>query len=410
MGRKTMKTGRSSATGVGWWQPRWWAVLAVTTIVLAVLMTHSDQALAQGSPPPETIAGQVVQLTSGADMPEDLVVTLTVRDTDGNFVKELQAQVQPDGTFDFADLQTNESEIYRLYLEYGGIGRTVALEEVERPDDVRLEIWETTDSLDAISVALQSTVIEKFEDEDGIFGVLELIVLRNGSDRVFKVDNDAAIERLPRFGLPRHHGELEIESDLPTGPILEASEGFALANAIPPGEYQLLIRYLVYYEGDEFDFSRPMPLGADQVRFLIPPDIGTVSGDNLVASGRSAFGGQNYNVLTGSSYSRDSHMTITIEGLPHRSWLNSFTRSGWMTLGLPVFAGSAMVVLLIYAIFISRKRRSRSNIDARDTRRALVARIARIDELHETGGMSDAEHDQRRQQLMERATGLASDA
>jgi hypothetical protein len=385
-------------------------MVAAVAVLAVALAARGNQAFAQEFSVPEKIAGRVVQLTVGASIPDDLAVVLTVRDADGNFVSEFTEQVYPDGTFEFADLPTDESLIYRLYIEYGGIGRNVALEEVDQPDAIILDIWETAGSLDAISVTLRSTAIEKLGDEVGTIGVLEQIVLRNNSDRTFLLGRDALIGQLPRFELPSGTRELIVESNLPTGQVLNHSTGFALANAIPPGEYQIMASYLVEYDGTTVDFSRFMPLGADRVRFLLPHDMGEVSGDGLEFAGSSTFGGQSYNAFTGSEYARGDRMDIVVSDLPQRTWFDGITRSRWVTMGLPAITGIVLLGLLAYAILIRKPRYSMSRPKSVSRRESLLRKIARLDDIHESGGVSDTEYDLRRRELIDRATQLPDDA
>lgn len=381
--------------------------IAIVAILSMVLASSSQAALAQSPPEPGTIAGRVIQNTADVDFPEDIEVLLAITDPDGAVLEEIVKTPDSDGAFDFSEVEFTDTEIFTLYVEYGGIARTVEIETLEHSNNIQIDIWETTDSLESILIETQSTAVQQLPDKPGTIGILELIILRNDSDRTFLLPPDALILQMPRFGIPVGYRGLRVESNLPSGGVWNGDDGFAISNAIPPGQYQVMASYELDYVGEALDFSRPMPLGAEVVRFLVPPEIGRVNGTGLSLTDPTSLGGQDYIVFAGSGYAHNSDMTITLAGLENGS---SATSIDLVSTGVPALIGVLGLALLAYAFIIRKRRPSATAAAPEPTRIEVLEQIADLDDLHEAGEINDSEHSLRRGELLESVATIENEA
>ena len=377
-------------------------------------------ALAQepSAAPLERIAGQVVQATAGAELPADLEVTLTILDADGALLSEVVQPVGADGGFSFVDLPGEPAfpDRYRVSVAYGDLRRTVLLEEAADPVNIELLIFEATSSPDDIVVRTHSTVIEGVDADQGLVGVLELVVLVNAGDRAFTPDMSTLPDAMPElltFGLPPGYRGLSVETSLPGDTFVEMGNGFGLVTPVPPGEYQLMLSYTAPYEGDYLEFSRPLPYGAGELRFLTPEGIGTVSGHGLVLGEDAVIGGATYNVMSGKGYPRGTGINLRVAGLPRASLAGIGDKAedgtAWWIIVVPALTAAAMAALLGYSLY-RRSRRPAAPATISGGRAAVVREIAALDDRFAAGELEEAEYRQLREGLMARALRPAAPA
>ncbi|MBI4219890.1 MAG: hypothetical protein HY682_07100, partial [Chloroflexi bacterium] len=409
------------------------ALLAGFLIALTFIASAQPDASAQFA---GRVAGVVVNGTSGAQVPPGFEVVLLTTDLDGNVLGQVSTKVDERSVFEFNNVLEGDDVRNRLVTDYQGVISTTRLEDEVAPANLKLQIFETTRSLDPIEVVAQ-VMVARPDGASRLMGVLEFVTVRNASDRTFIADlTDPAVTgmKLLRFGLPPNFEGLtgvSVDPPLPQGQLVEVGPGFALTNPIPPGEYRILFEYFVRYEGEAFEFSRNMPFGASEYRVLLVKDGGTVSGDGLQSLNEVTLGQSVYKVFRGGDYPRDARITTRFSDLPQPSFWqtvrNGIRDSGpFVTYGVPIAAGAVMAALLAYVIW----RRGRRGGDAetapidgrapdsgdrvategpeppgheRPDRQALVRDIALLDECFEAGEIEDAEYRRRRDELTRRA-------
>ncbi len=392
------------------------SAVALGFAVVATLLVLSRPATAQeitiDLTPPERIAGHVIQSTVGAAFPDGVEVRLMVVDAAENLLEEQTQAVAADGAFEFDEYPRDDGTRYRLQVQYGNLLRTVNVEDSLTPDDIGLRIYETTNSLDSLSVGTHAIIVPRVDGRSRLMGVLELVELVNDGDRTFVPDlttSGTGMPDLVRFALPPGYQELSIESDLPTGSVIEIDRGFALSNAVPPGEFSLLFSYAVEYGGDSITFDRTLPLGARELRLLVPPSLGDVSGDGLAIADETQLGETQYRVLRGDGYEVGASLEIRFTGLPQPSFVESVAdfvgRSALTTIGIPALAALAMAALLAYVfLFRSRQQSAAAALQGAE-RQAVVDEIAALDERYEGGEFEDEEYDRLRALLVDRILG-----
>jgi uncharacterized membrane protein len=390
------------------------AAIVLFALLLAVPTTI---ALAQEPPPevqplptPDRIAGDVIQVSSGADVPNGLEVTLITYSGTGSPISEKSVAVGADGAFEFTGFQKGDGYRYELVTNHGNLLQTVRVEDAINAEEIGLRIFETTPDLDGISVTTHVMIVPRVDGKDRIMGVLELVQISNGGDRTFVADlaNPApdGLPRLLRFSLPSGYEDLTVDSDLPSGTVLEIETGFALSNAVPPGDFRILYSYTSRYDGSETVFSRGLPNDVHEYRVLLPDEAGTASAPGFFESGTETLGETTYKVLTRTGIPSGERFEISFTDLPEPTTFQSIQNilggSTWATIGVPAAAAIAMAVLLGY-VFIYRPRRQPRFAPGTAGREALVKEIADLDRRYEAGEIDDETYAAERQALFDLA-------
>ena len=224
-------------------------VLAITAL-FAVIALFNNNVLAQ-RPTPEPVAGAVNNGTAGAEVPDGFEIAL-LGFRDGNFVNQQIATVSPDfPLFEFTNLMQDEDIQYRLAWEYGGVMDQIFLVDEADPQNMRVIIYETTDSLENIRVGAHATIIPTVVGSDRLMGALDLVTIRNDGDRTFVPDpsnpNFTGLDML-RFSLPRGYEELAVDSVLPQGQLQPLGGDLQPARLAAGDGQQLLVFDLLLKE------------------------------------------------------------------------------------------------------------------------------------------------------------------
>ena len=337
---------------------------------------------------------------------------LTIDESEEAIVERVETVTEADGSFALDVAEVSEPQFYRVVVDDGVYTPYVDVLPKDADEEITLTVYDSTTSLDEISVTSYSIVIPVIDGSTGVLGVLAAVNLVNSGDTVYLADlTDPALTgfKLLRFNLPEGYQELTVESDLPSGNVMEIGTGFAISNPVPPGEYNMVISYTASFEGGEFSYPLRLPFGADNVSILIPEESGTVSGLGLQQVEAVTIGDERYIKYEGSNYERSSELGVVIIGLPKpdlQSQVLDFFESVQFRIALIVSVALGMIAIIAYVVFASRRHQIASqaiamqSIGESESRSATVAAIAELDEMHELGKIDDHEYSSRRSQLM----------
>ena len=384
-------------------------------VIAAVLVLNQSAQLAetQSSDGIITISGLVVNGTESGGSPAELTVFILVIDeSEEAIVERVETVSSADGSFAFDVVEVSEPSFYRVVVDDGVYTPYVDVLPEDAHEEIALTVYDSTTSLDEISVTTYSMVIPVIDSSSGVLGVLAAVNLVNSGDTVYLADlTDPALTgfKLLRFNLPEGYQELTVESDLPSGNVMEISTGFAISNPVPPGEYNMVISYTASFDDGKFSYPLRLPFGADSVSILIPEDSGMVTGLGLQQVETVTIGDERYVEYEGANYERSAELGVVITGLPKpdlQSQVLEFFESVQFRIAIIVSVALAMIAIIAYVVLASRRHQvasaavtMRSNGDS-DTRSATVAAIAELDEMHELGKIDDHEYSTRRSRLM----------
>jgi len=386
-------------------------VLAMLIVAGTPTVFAQDSVVIEGEAQiPDLIGGNVIQMTSGASIPNGLEITLTTYDASNIPVGEKSVAVGTDGAFEFTDFPKTEGYRYELQTLHGNLLQTVKVEDALDPTGIGMRIYETTPSLDGISATSHVTIIPRVDGKDRLMGVLELVEISNGGDRTFipDLDNPApdGIPQLLRFSLPAGYEQLTVDADLPNGNVLEIGTGFAMSNAVPPGDFRILYSYEIEYDGSSMLFDRSLGYDVFEYRILMPPAYGNVAADGFEVIGDELLGDTNYRVFQRDALLSTDRLQLNFTDLPEPSGLQSFQNfvggSAWATIGTPAIAAGAMAILLGYVFFYRNRNRPAYAVGGL-RREELVEQIAELDAVHDAGDIDDEAYAKERMGLFDRA-------
>ena len=383
-------------------------IAALFAVIALFTSADSNNVLAQ-RPTPERVAGAVNNGTVGADVPDGFEIAL-LGFRDGDFVDQQITTVSPDvPLFKFTNLMQDEDIQYRLAWEYGGVTDQIFLVDEADPQNLPVVIYETTDSLENIRIGAHATIIPTVVGSDRLMGVLDLVTIRNDGDRTFVPDpsnpNFTGLNML-RFSLPMGYEELAVDSVLPQGQLLEIDTGFAMTNPIPPGEHEILYSYAINYSGTKVEFTRTLAFGVDELRVLIPPELGDVVAEGMKPTKTTELGETVYKEYAGAGYEPGFKMNFAIVDLPQPGLFKRMNES--IPSGNAVMFGSVIVIvavmtgLIVYVLVTSRRRGLMLAVSPSE-RMEILQQIAGLDERLEMGEIDVDEHQASRDGLTARA-------
>jgi hypothetical protein len=373
------------------------ALSALLAVIVLFVSADANSALAQRHIP-DRVAGVVSNGTDGVEVPEEFEISLLTF-KDGNIVDQETVTVGPnDGTFEFTDLIHEEGVEYRLAWEHGGVTNQIFLVDEAAPQNLPIVIHESTDSLENIQVIAHATIIPTVAGSDRLMGVLDLVTLRNTGDRSFVPDasnpNFTGLNMV-RFSLPEGYTDLAVDSVLPQGQLLEIGTGFAITNPVPPGDHEILYSYAINYSGSSLEFTRTFAFGAEEVRVLIPPDLGTVVAEGMVAIQTTELGETVYKEFAGTAYEPGFKMNFVIEDLPQPGLfkrMNEVIPGGNIVVfGFPVLIAVVMIGFVAYVLAGNRRRRANIAVSPNERIKILEQELASRDALasRALAGMDD---------------------
>ena len=393
-------------------RPRTVWLTKFTLIVVASFAAIPLGAVAASAQAPESIAGRVINGTASATVSEGLeVVLLTLDESRAQIVGRDSTFVNDEGRFEFTGFAVGPGLTYRVAANDGLFTPSVDLADAADWTNVELVIYDRTRLLDDLWVSSYSLLVPSIDARSRTMGMLGAIDIRNEGDTVWLPDlSDPGLTglQLVRFSLPEGYSNLSVESDLPAGNVMEIGTGFALSTPIPPGEFNILMSFLLGYEVDGFEFPLILPFGADEVRFMLPHGETTITGDGLGPPRTTVVNDRVFTIVEGTGFERGTRLTVTVSGLPSPSFVERAVDYFGGRAYIPILAwlaGTAFLSLLAYAFIRARKRPPATG----QTRRELVDAIAALDDLRDAGKIAPEEHASKREELMRKALSAPHD-
>ena len=332
------------------------------------------------------IVGTVANGTDGADAPLGLTVTLSAYRL-GELLETREALTDADGGFAFRDVPGGEGHGYILSADYGGVVYTY---ERDYPmEEPQLLIYETSTDLGSISVNSHSLVVGGVDPDTQTLEILELVGVVNSGNRTFLADlSQAQMGQMSflRFSLPSTVTDLDVETSLRGGSILQVDRGFAMTTPVKPGEYEIAYRFRTGYSAGRLTFDHGLPFGADVFRALLPEGMGRVQSDDLQEMEPLALGERTYMRLEGQDKQPGERVLLNFTDLPQPSlWarIRSASSDGdVIAVAIPVALAAWLVALLGYVILRSM-RPARAAAPA--NRAAAIGAIALLDDRFQRG-------------------------
>ena len=377
-------------------------LIASIGLLLPVVSTSNAQ---QG---PALISGEVVNRTPGGELPASRLVVLHILMQDGNQDFK-SASTDANGAFSFTDVPLAEVLGYLLVATHQGVDYTLEILPGEALTGLELEIFATTTSIDAVGIVLDSAMIADWDVPDRTLSVLELVQLENYGNETFVPDlAQPANMAFLRFALPSNARDLQVQTQLPEGQVLQVDRGFAVTTSVPPGQHGMAFTYTVPYQGDRLDFSRRFSLGAQAFRLLIPVNLGSATSSALSSGSNVQIGDTDFRVLQAEDVPLGGTVDIQLDNLPQPSLLSTAVNSLGQSTAIWVVP-ITLVLGLAGLLVIGIVRRSgvpsvaaNSAVKGASTKDELIGAIVELDNRLERNEVTEQEHKLQRQILKAR--------
>ena len=276
-------------------------------------------------------------------------------------------------------------------------------------------MYELTNDFSVLSLVDDTLAITGADGSQRQFAVLEAVKLRNPSDRTFRADvlTDGPMSMV-RFSLPDGAADLDVESSLPGGHVLQVDRGFALTMPVPPGDHDILFVYRVPYEESTKQFTPNFPMGTESYRVMVVKGVAESSGPGMRSVDDIAIGDTEYVVLEAGPLAPGQRAALMLSSLPQPTLLeradNTVRSDGFRRGVLP--GGVGLVLVVLVGVILLRRRLTAHGFmvvynygekPRPPTHAELVESIARLDARFEAGELDPEDYQRRRELRVEHA-------
>lgn len=352
--------------------------------------------------PGTLISGRLVNGTNEGARPSGLTIALHTF-AGGQISAPITTKTDALGFFVFESVRT-DVDSYLLTVAYQSVPYSVELLPTNALTDLVLPVYETTNSLDDISLSSSSILIIGADKTTRKIAVMELAQVVNASDRTFVPNQASGGMGFLRFPMPDGATDLQVEADMPQGQAIQVDKGFGVTAPVPPGSYGVAYSYSVPYSGDRYELARTFLMGTKQFRALVPESLGKVTGTGVVMTGETAVGGMAFWMLQAVDIPAGGAISISIKGLPQPSLWDRTSRLAGGNAVVLIAPGVLLMGLGALVVFVLlRRRRAQAPVLAVETpqdRESLLQAVAALDNAHDAGDVPDDEYEQQRAALM----------
>lgn len=354
-----------------------------------------------------TISGKVTN-GSGGSLPVGLTATLhgilNQQET-----LNLEIPLNQDGYYKFQNVPLTTGMEFLVVVQYGPVSFLSAggtYDGTTGSYDQPVTIYNSTSDLTGLSldqVHLQASITTAGEIQ-----MDEIYVMTNPGNAAVEVATDGTT--LPFASLPKGALQPAISLSQSSAALVMSDNGFAML----PGsqQYAFVVSFTLPYENNKVSLTQPFVLAPKSLTVIVPAGV-KVTGKGLADQGASDFQGSTYQIYNGGPLAKGASIDLTLAG---RSQSGAAAGS---TLGTTTILqiGLGIVGLLLVAagvIFLVRDRRKvietvpaemaeAEPLDDETTRMADA--ILELDDQFAAGKISQANYQQRRDQLKEELKG-----
>src|SRR2546421_4809790 len=368
--------------------------------------------------------------------------SVTLQMAQGNTATDL-ASVTTDarGSYGFANLSTDKTISYALYIRYQGAQYNSALITLNtKPvQQVNLTVYQATTSTANMAIVRATILLHKPDAKKGIIPVSELVIFRNLDLHTYVGSLDASHSKpnALRFSLPHTARNASLGKGFDGYKAIQVDRGFATDAAVPPGDSQFAFTFDMPYTTSSYDFDYTVVYPTVQLALLIPPEIHATS-DTLKGQGPVGTNQDTYNLLQANALLANKQVHIQLDGLPamtratNSTTLNSTTN--WLIVVLLIMAAILFGTWFLYRSthrHASRKKRPQQkqqrqqrqhrqqqgknvSVPAKtaktaDNEQVLLQELLDLDKALEAGKLTKAVYQERRAKTKARLRALMSE-
>jgi hypothetical protein len=213
---------------------------------------------------------------------------------------------------------------------------------------------------------------------------------------------------LLRFSLPAAATNLDVQSSLRGGQILQVDLGFAMTSPVQPGTHEIAYTYFSPYKGGKLTFAHALPFGADTFQVLFIEGLGNVTSSGLDEMELLILEQRVYQRLEAHDLSVDASITLDFTGLPEPSlgqrWWDAATGEDFLKVAIPGAFGMALLALLAY-LLLCRREPLTATAGGPGQHHPLTEAIARLDDRFQQREIGKQEYIHRRRELKSQILG-----
>lgn len=346
-----------------------------------------------------TIAGTLSNGTAGAPLPDGLPVTAVQLGPGGEEVAR-EGATASGGAFHLEGFDNALGTRYLVAAEYLQVTYSTVVDNPSSSPTITaaLTVFEVIEDDSVISVL--SDTLTVVPGEGNVLEVLQLLRVRNASDRTF-------VGRPERQGrtvlhLPVPPGAYDVLPERGVTPRIDVAvaEGFAAADPILPGETSVSYLYKVQVPRSGWTMSRAVFYPTERIDVLAGEGL-EVSAADLAFAEEAELGGRTYRRHRGGPFTPGSVLEAAIAPVA--------APSGGLGWGLAVIIAAVVAAATGVPILLRRRGGRPGGIPLPSERERLVEEIAALDEAHAGGSLPDGEYATARERLKSRLAALTGE-
>lgn len=273
-----------------------------------------------------TISGQLIGQNGAANI-VGTTITLDIATVAGGKPATRTTQAGADGSFRFDGFTFNQNAVYLLKVVYegGSYFREVEFPAGQTTVDIGgIEVFPATRDESGLSVPRMNTIFSTFDPNGGGAQGIETGAYANAADRAFVGRQGAPDATTFRFGLPQTATGIQPAQGLNRDTLVPFDEpplaGFAMLDAVTPGEHQFAFIYRVETRGDLLDFDRVFPYKTGLYSLYLPVNAKLTSSGGTITlrdSGEQTLqNGQRFRVFTANDIPAGGRLAARFSGMP----------------------------------------------------------------------------------------------
>ncbi|MEJ2721596.1 MAG: carboxypeptidase-like regulatory domain-containing protein [bacterium] len=381
---------------------RYWLLFVAVCLALIALSAVDASAF--------DIHGTVTNGTTGEPVGP---IEVKVVDPRHGMATEDEIKTDAGGRFSARDLNDNVS-IYLLQVSYAGVTYTEMLQpEGAGPAEMEIKVYEPTPNWDQVLVSIPHLMVRRTDDTlsvDRIFTVLNntdpprTITGEGAGFRIFLPEDRLRLNSLfvTSLGIP-----ISVHP-LPTEP----PGVYPISYPFKPGETRVGSSFDVAYADTQYTYREPLQYDIGEVVILSEDPTMSITSKTLDLGAKQEIRG--FEAYSLPSLAKGSVLQFTVRGGQRRSAPATEQQSGSrgheiVTLHSPIMDASIVIIVgFVLLLVVVTALASKSRVDAATATAVLAARrdslldqIAKLDDLFETGTLSDQLYNLKRRELMD---------
>lgn len=362
---------------------------------------------------PGRLSGTVTNGTPGGGSAAGLTIVLNTFDQ-FDPMRTKETQTDANGNFEFTGLPIDPRYVYLLTTEYQGSGfgsNIQGFAEGRTELAVPVTIYESSDQPGTIRADLAQWFLQPHQG--GIL-VGELYRITHESDRVFLGGDQVAPGKraVLSFNVPAEAMSLVLDGGEIGDRFIRTQEGVVDTLPLAPGGRQILMRYLLPYEGTKAELAHALPYPIAQLSVLVTegPKVET----NLEAQGVQTISEEQWNSFGADNWAAGEEISLRLSGLeranaadagaPAAPGISAMVLSYNPGVLIGVIALAAVVAGAVLLAYLLRKPPAEPPAEAATApaesaeeraarRQQLLESIAQLDDAFEAGEIDQERYD-----------------